>query len=166
MLQSSTGRQQEPTGHAVHDLQTLQATSKRPVFTTAEEAGTSQAERLSGAACLAFAALVGKYCSVLLFSPCSFLVPSGHAALVAHRGWVMWMMLHSALLFSNYVGFGLIAHAALVTHMMGGLDDAAVVLCITVLGDLPMRPEASMNEAELGQLAVLLRLGDCLAMGS
>ena len=31
---------------------------------------------------------------------------------------------------------GLSAHAALVAHMLAGVDDAAVGLCITVLSDL------------------------------
>ncbi len=42
----------------------------------------------------------------------------------------------SALLFGTYICFGLTAHAALIAHRLGGQDDAAVGLCITILGDL------------------------------
>ena len=45
-------------------------------------------------------------------------------------------MCSSALLFDAYNCFGLAAHAVLVAHRVCGQDDAAVGLCITVLGDL------------------------------
>ncbi len=42
----------------------------------------------------------------------------------------------SALLFSIYICYSRTAHAALVAHRLDGKNDAAMGLCIIVLGDL------------------------------
>lgn len=42
----------------------------------------------------------------------------------------------SALLFGTYICFDHTAHAALIAYRLGGHDDAAVGVCIPVLGDL------------------------------